>query len=267
MNFCEKPRYDFNDLAEIVKILRAPGGCPWDMAQTHKSIRSNFIEETYEAIEAIDNGDAELLREELGDVLLQVVLHAEMEREEGSFDLDGVCDDVCKKLIIRHPHVFGDKTADNEAQALQNWDAVKMQTKKQKTQTEAMLGVSKALPSLMRSEKIQKKAAKAGFDWDSVDGALEKLLEEYNELKAAVESGTDAQREEELGDLLFSAVNVSRFLGIDSEHALYKACDKFTERFSRVEQLALERGIDMKSAGIEQLDSLWDEVKINQHRG
>ena len=264
MEYPQKERYDFNDLVEIVRILRAPGGCPWDMAQTHRSIRSNFIEETYEAIEAIDTGDTALLREELGDVLLQVALHTEMEREAGSFDMNDVCDDLCKKLIVRHPHVFGDKSAANEQQALQNWDAVKMELKQQKSQTEAMNSVSRALPALMRSEKVQRKSAKVGFDWDTVDGALDKLYEEYNELKVAIEHGTDDNRCEELGDLLFSVVNVSRYLDINSEQALYKACDKYIRRFSMVEQLALERGIDMKSAELSQLDSLWEEVKILQ---
>ena len=264
MEYPQKERYDFNDLVEIVRILRAPGGCPWDMAQTHRSIRSNFIEETYEAIEAIDTGDTALLREELGDVLLQVALHTEMEREAGSFDMNDVCDDLCKKLIVRHPHVFGDKSAANEQQALQNWDAVKMELKQQKSQTEAMNSVSRALPALMRSEKVQRKSAKVGFDWDTVDGALDKLYEEYNELKVAIDHGGVDQQSEELGDLLFSAVNVSRFLGIDSEKALYDACDKYIKRFSMVEQLADERGIDMKTAELSQLDSLWEEVKIKQ---
>ena len=262
MDFTEKPRYDFNDLVEIVKILRAPGGCPWDMAQTHKSIRNNFIEETYEAVEAIDNSDAELLKEELGDVLLQVALHAEIERESGGFDMDDVCDGICKKLIIRHPHVFGDKTAGNEQEALQNWDAVKMQTKSQKTQTEAMLSVSRALPALMRSEKVQHKSAKVGFDWATVDGAMNKVYEEFSELKVAIEHGARENCTEELGDLLFAVVNVSRYLDISSEQALYYACDKYIQRFSMVEQLAAERGIDVKTAELSQLDSLWDEVKI-----
>lgn len=264
MDFQEKESYTFDDLIEIVKILRAPGGCPWDMAQTHKSIRSNFIEETYEAIEAIDTDDKELLKEELGDVLLQVALHAEMEREENSFDINDICDGICKKLIIRHPHVFGDKSAGNAEQALSNWDAVKMQTKSQTTQTQAMQSVSKALPSLMRSEKVQKKAAKVGFDWDTVDGALCSLYQECGELKAAVESGDKDNQYEEIGDVLFSAVNVSRFLKIDSEKALYDACDKFINRFSQVESLANERGIDMKTASLSQLDSLWEEVKLIQ---
>ncbi len=261
MNFKEKSEYNFNDLVEIVKVLRSPEGCPWDREQTHKSIRSNFIEETYEAVEAIDTDDLELLKEELGDVLLQVALHSEMESEQGNFTIDDVCDGICKKLIIRHPHVFGDVNADTTDQVLKNWDAIKMQTKAQQTQTQAMESVSKALPSLMRSEKVQKKAAKVGFDWENVDGAMDKLFEECSELKKAVESGDKENQREELGDVLFSAVNVARFIGEDSEHALYDTCDKFINRFSAVENLAQERGIDMKTASLSELDSLWDEVK------
>lgn len=267
MNFTEKPKYTFEDLLEIVKILRAPGGCPWDREQTHKSIRSNFIEETYEAIEAIDTDNTDLLKEELGDVLLQVALHSQMESEQGHFDINDVCDGVCKKLIVRHPHVFGNVNADTTEQVLKNWDAIKMQTKSQKTQTQAMESVSKALPSLMRSAKIQQKAAKSGFDWKDADGAFEKLNEECGELKAAIESGDVENQREELGDVLFSAVNVARLLGIDSEHALYDACDKFTNRFAGVEALANERGIDMKTASLDELNSLWDEVKIKDSFG
>ena len=265
MNFTEKENYNFNDLVEIVKILRAPDGCPWDREQTHKSIRSNFIEETYEAVEAIDTDDLDLLKEELGDVLLQVAMHAEIESEQGTFDINDVCDGICKKLIIRHPHVFGDVNADTTEKVLKNWDAIKMKTKSQKTQTQAILSVSKALPSLMRSTKIQQKAAKVGFDWENVNGALDKLFEECEELQAAVENNDVENQREELGDVLFSAVNVARFLYIDSEHALYDACDKFTDRFSSVEKLANERGIDMKTAPLSVLDSLWDEVKLSKN--
>lgn len=261
MVFKEKSSYNFNDLIEIVKILRSPNGCPWDREQTHKSIRSDLIEETYEVIEAIDIDDLELLKEELGDLLLQVAFHSEIESEKGTFTIDDVCDGICKKLIIRHPHVFGDVNAETTDEVLNNWDAIKMQTKSQNTQTQAILSVSKALPSLMRSTKIQKKAAKVGFDWNSVDGAFDKLCEEVQELKIAIENDDKENQREELGDVLFSAVNVARFLNIDSEHALYDACDKFTNRFSAVEELALKRGIDMKTATLEELDSLWDEVK------
>ena len=263
MQFTEKPVYGFEDLIEIVKILRAPDGCPWDREQTHKSIRANFIEETYEAIEAIDTEDTELLKEELGDVLLQVAMHSQMESEENRFDMNDVVDGVCKKLIVRHPHVFGDKNAQNVDEALSNWDAVKRQTKSQDNHTRAIQGVSKALPSLMRSEKIQHKARKAGLDFDSVEGALNKLNEECTELDIAIHHGNEQNQYEEIGDVLFSAVNVARFLDVDSEHALHDSCEKFIKRFAMLENLAVERGIDMDTASITQLDSLWDEVKIN----
>ncbi|MBR1731347.1 MAG: nucleoside triphosphate pyrophosphohydrolase [Ruminococcus sp.] len=261
MDFINKKSYDFDDLIEIMKFLRAPDGCPWDRVQTHESIRSNFIEETYEVIEAIDNKDNELMKEELGDVLLQVVFHSEMAAEENAFDINNVINDVCKKLVIRHPHVFGDIKAENSAEALKSWDDVKMKTKSQKRQSEAMDSVSKALPSLMRATKIQKKAAKVGFDWKNAEDAMEKIPEELSELKQAVADNNQDNISEELGDLLFSVVNVSRFLNVDSEKALYDACDKFTNRFKALEALAYERNIDIKSAYIDELNSLWDEVK------
>lgn len=261
MKFEEKDRYGFEDLVEIMKLLRSPEGCPWDREQDHKSIRKNFIEETYEVVEAIDNNDSELLKEELGDVLLQVVFHAQLESENGGFNIDDVCDGICKKLVVRHPHVFGDKSADSSASALTNWDNVKMKTKSQKKQSEAMDSVSKALPSLMRSTKIQQKAAKVGFDWDDVSGAMSKLDEEVAELKDAVKNQDYDNQAEELGDVLFSVVNVSRFLNIDSEEALYRSCDKFTDRFKKLEKLADEQGVDNKTATLDKLDSLWEEVK------
>lgn len=259
--FKRKEKYDFQDLVAIMKILRGEGGCPWDREQTHQSIRQNFIEETYEVIEAIDTEDTELLKEELGDVLLQVVFHCEIEREQGRFDIDDVADGICKKLIVRHPHVFSDVTADTSEKVLENWDKIKMQTKSQKSRTQAMRSVSRSLPGLMRSQKIQEKAAKAGFDWDNVNGALDKLEEEIAELKQAIKNNDSENQFEEFGDVLFSAVNVSRFLGVDSEKALYFSCDKFIERFDKVEQAAKEQGIDMKDADLNTLDSLWNQAK------
>lgn len=261
MDFKQKRVYKFEDLVQIVKILRSPNGCPWDREQDHKSIRRDFIEEVYEAIEAIDTDDTELLKEELGDVMLQVVFHAELETEKQSFNIDDVCDGVCKKLIIRHPHVFGDTVAETTEKVLDNWDKIKMQTKAQTTVTEAMNSVSKALPSLIRSEKIQKKAAKAGFDWDDTNGALQKVSEELDEVYQAIANNDRENTAEELGDLLFAVVNVSRFVGVDSEQALADACEKFISRFSKVEKLATERELDMKTASLQELDALWDEVK------
>jgi len=261
LDYIKKDSYGFNDLVEIMKILRSPEGCPWDREQDHKSIRQNFIEETYEAIEAIDTEDSELLKEELGDVLLQVVFHSEIEQSQGGFNIDDVCDGVCKKLIVRHPHVFGDVVAETSDKVLTNWDNIKMKTKSQKTQSDAIDSVAKSLPALMRSTKVQQKASKVGFDWDDVNGAMEKVSEELSELKEAVKSSDKENIHEELGDLLFAVVNVSRFLKEDSEKALYDACDKFAKRFRNVEELASEKNINMKEAGIEVLDELWDEAK------
>ena len=264
MEFQRKDHYNIDDLLEIMKILRSPDGCPWDREQTHESIRQNFIEETYEAIEAIDTKDTELLKEELGDVLMQVVFHALMEEEAGKFDFSDVADGVCHKLIIRHPHVFGNVVAADSDQVLKNWDAIKMETKAQKTQSEVMDSVSKALPALMRSQKVQQKAAKAGFDWEDISGALDKVSEETEELKQAIDNSSQEHCLEELGDLLFSVVNVSRFLDLDSEYALTVACDKFIDRFKSVEFLASQRGINMKEASLRQLDALWEEVKASR---
>ena len=204
MNFERKEKYGFNDLVDIMKILRSPDGCPWDRVQTHESIRQDFIEETYEAIEAIDTADTELLREELGDVMLQVVFHSVMEEEKGSFDISDVCDEVCKKLIIRHPHVFSDTIADTPEEVLKNWDKIKMNTKSQKSQSEVLASVSKALPALMYSQKIQKKAAKVGFDFENTEDTLMKVEEELSELKTAIKNNDEENMSEELGDLLFS---------------------------------------------------------------
>ncbi len=261
VDFEFKDRYTTDDLISIVKVLRAPGGCPWDREQTHESIKKNFIEETYEIIEAINKNNPDMLREELGDVLLQVALHAEMEREKGVFDFDDIANDIVQKLVYRHPHVFGNVRAENGEEALDSWNAAKAASKKQTTQSESMLSIPRELPALMRAQKIQHKAAKVGFDWESVDGAIDKLYEEINELKKAMSDGGSSDIEEEFGDILFSCVNISRFLKLDSEEALTKASDKFLERFTEVERLAKERGIEMKSSSLEELDKLWDEAK------
>lgn len=260
-DFQIKDKYGIEDLLEIIAILRAPGGCPWDAEQTHESIRKNFIEETYEVIEAINKKDSVLLCEELGDVLMQIVLHTQMEREAGNFDFDDICDGLCKKLIVRHPHVFGDISVDSVDEVLTNWDAIKLVTKGQKSTGESMSSVPRELPALMRAEKLQKKAAKVGFDWDDISGAFDKLREETEEVKAALAEGNREHQLEELGDLLFSCVNVARFMDCDPEEALTAANDKFLARFILVERLAAERGIDMKSSSIEELDRLWDEAK------
>lgn len=260
-NFKFKDKYDFNDLVDIVRILREPGGCPWDMEQTHKSIRENFLEETYEVIEAIDTDNKELMQEELGDVLLQVILHSDMARTDGWFNINDVADGICQKLIIRHPHVFGDVSVSSTDDVLKNWDNIKRQTKKQSNQSEAMAAIPAVYPALMKAQKVQEKAKKAGFDWREADGAFDKITEESKELKKALETGIQADIEDELGDLLFSVVNTARFCNCEAETALDKATKKFMKRFTITEALANEKGIDMKTASIEALDELWNEAK------
>lgn len=261
MDFEFKEKYDFDDLVKVMKCLRQPGGCPWDIEQTHESIRQNFIEETYEAIEAIDNKDMALLREELGDVLLQVVFHAQIEEEKGTFNINDVANDVCQKLIIRHPHVFGSVEANTTDKVLDNWDKIKMNTKSQKTQSEAMDSVARTLPSLMRAAKIQHKAAKVGFDFKNLNDAAAKVCEELDEVKQAYESGDENDRTEEAGDLLFAAVNVARLAGVDSEKSLYYACEKFITRFKKMEELSAQQGKELKELELAELDFLWNEAK------
>ncbi len=262
VDFEIKDNYDINDFLRLVTVLRSPGGCPWDRKQTHESIKKNFIEETYEAVEAINKADAEGLKEELGDVLLQVAMHSEMESEKGSFDFNDVVNDICKKLVVRHPHVFGDAAAQSSDEALQNWDQVKLKTKGMKKQGEAMIKVPREFPALMRAQKVQEKAAKAGFDWDDINGTVDKLHEEIDELETALAAGVGKDIEEEFGDVLFSCVNVSRFIGADSEEALTASTDKFIKRYLLVEKLAADEGLDMKTASIEELDKLWNKAKI-----
>lgn len=261
MDFDLKKRYNMDDLIKVVSCLRQPDGCPWDREQTHKSIRQDFIEETYEAVEAIDNDDTALLREELGDVLFQVIFHTQIETEKGNFNIDDVANDVCKKMIIRHPHVFGDVEADTTDKVLDNWDKIKMKTKSQETQSEAMDSIARSLPSLMRASKMQKKAAKVGFDFENINDAMSKVSEELSEVKDACLSGNRADIEEEVGDLLFSVVNVARLAGVDSEKALYNACDKFLTRFSDMEKLAVSQGKQLDKLTLTELDSLWNKAK------
>ena len=259
VDFQYKDSYGVKDLEEIVRLLRAPGGCPWDAEQTHQSIRRNFLEEAYEAVEAIDEGSHEHLKEELGDVLLQVVFHALMEQEAGRFDLDAVADGICKKLIFRHPHVFGEVSVSGTGEVLSNWEELKRKEKGQATNTDALEAVARSLPALWRAEKVQKKAKKAGFDWPDVSGALDKLSEELEELKIAVAEGTNV--EEELGDLLFSAVNVSRFVNKHTEAPLKGPPDKVIGRFRKVEEEAARQGRALEGMSLAELDKLWEHAK------
>ncbi|MBE6904088.1 MAG: nucleoside triphosphate pyrophosphohydrolase [Ruminococcaceae bacterium] len=260
--FKRKEKYFFDDLVEIMAILRSENGCPWDKEQDHHSIRNNFIEEVYEAVEAIDTDNVELLKEELGDVMLQVVFHSRMSQEENKFNIDDVCDGVCKKLILRHPHIFADAKAGNSQEVLMRWDEIKKVEKSQKSVTDTLNSVSKALPSLIRSQKVQKRAAKVGFDWENTDGALNKLHEEIQELENAIKKNNKEEINEELGDLLFSCVNVARFVDCDAENSLYNACDKFISRFEKLENQAIKEGKNLSEMSLAEMDKLWDKIKL-----
>ena len=251
--------YTFDDLVTVVELLRSEGGCPWDMEQTHKSIRNDFIEETYEVIEAIDTEDPVLLREELGDVLLQVVFHARIEQENDVFGMAEVSNDICAKLIHRHPHVFGTVEVENSAEVLKNWEAIKGEEKQRVTVTDKLRAIPPMYPALMRAQKVGKKAA--CFDFANADEVYKKLDEEIAEVKAAAASGDQAAVEEELGDVLFAAVKVGRFAGKDSELALHATCEKFIRRFRTVEEAVRVRGAEMKDLPLEELTALWEQAK------
>lgn len=257
MDFTIKENYKFEDLLKIMEILRSENGCMWDRAQDHHSIRRNFIEETYEVCEAIDNEDVDLLREELGDVLLQVVFHTRIEEEKGTFNIDDVADGICKKLIYRHPHIFGSVDVASTEEILNNWDELKKAEKGQESTTDTLNSVARSLPALIRAEKVQHKAAKVGFDWDDISGALEKVQEELDEVKRAANG--DGDLPEEIGDLLFAAVNVARFADTDPEGALNATTEKFIRRFSYVERAAAAQGKSMEDMTLREMDDLWNE--------
>ncbi len=259
VNFQYKDRYDINDYRTIMALLRSEEGCPWDRAQTHASIRRALLEEAYETVTAIDAGDMDNLREELGDLLMQVLFHAQMEEEKGGFSFDDVCDEACKKLIRRHPHVFGNMDLETPEEVLVTWDEVKRQEKDQKSTAQAMDQVARALPALWRAEKIQKKAAKDGFDWPDWRGARDKLTEELGELDEAIAAGERV--EEELGDVLAAAVNLARLLQIDPEQALNGSSDRFVRRYTRMEQLAAENGQALGSLNLDRQEVLWQRAK------
>ena len=259
MEFEWKKDYTVQDLFDVVRLLREPGGCPWDREQTHESIRKNLIEETYEVVDAIDQQDAHLLCEELGDLLLQIVLHARMEEEAGRFTFDDICDGICKKLIHRHPHVFGTQKASSAEQVLDNWEKIKNQEKGRESAKDRLDSVPQSLPALMRSTKLQKRALDYGFSYKDVNGALQDLESEIAELKEAIR--LQQSIENEVGDVLFSAVNVSRELHIDAEEALTSSANRFSQRVKAVEALALTDGENPRQLNDEQLDAYWQKAK------
>jgi len=263
----KKERYGFDDLVEIMKTLRSPEGCPWDREQTHESLKQYFVEETYEVLEAIDEKSPEKLCEELGDVLLQVIFHAVIADENGQFTIYDVIDGISKKMIHRHQHVFGKAHAETAEDVLNLWDKIKKKEKGTKTQTDIMKDIPPILPALMRSYKVQEKAAKVGFDWDNVEDAWKKVEEELEEFHDVYRSGDMDKTEEELGDLLFAIVNVSRFLNIQPELALTKTINKFIKRFEYIETKSYENGKKLTDMTLEEMDALWDEAKELDRRG
>ena len=254
-------KYTIVDLRSILVRLRGENGCPWDRAQTHQSIKKSMIEECYEAIDALDSGDDHAFANELGDVLLQVAFHSRIAEERGAFDFDDVVNEICTKLITRHTHVFGGDKAASAEEALGQWEKNKKKEKNLDSYTAMLKDVPRYLPSLMRSEKIQKKAAGVGFDWDETDGVYDKINEEIEELKEATASGVEGKTEEEFGDLLFSVVNLGRHLGLTPEISLAKASDKFINRFEKMEEKALSEGLDLANTPPDKLDELWNSVK------
>jgi tetrapyrrole methylase family protein/MazG family protein len=245
----------FDGLLAVIERLHAPDGCPWDREQTHATLRPHLLEEAYEALEAIDANDPAQLTEELGDVLLQVLMHAAVGKREGTFDYSDVNAAITRKLIRRHPHVFGDTTAANAEEVYQNWEALKQ---KEKPRTSILDGVPRSLPALAASQSIQGRARRVGFDWPDIEGPLDKLREEIDEFAHAEGA---AEREDEFGDVLFVIANIAQRLGIEAEQALRHANEKFRRRFGEVERLAAEEQLDLRDLDITALDALWDRAK------
>jgi tetrapyrrole methylase family protein/MazG family protein len=246
----------FDAFVELIARLRAPDGCPWDREQTHGSLRENLLSETYEVLEALDDGDAAALREELGDLLLQIVLHAQIAKDDGEFEIADVIRGISAKIVSRHPHIFGDTTADTAAQVMANWEKLK---KAEKPHRESVLeGVPKAMPALAYAYEISRRAVRVGFEWPDLGGVLDKLAEEVREI---AEAKTREEKEQEYGDLLFTLVNVARWEDIDAEAALRSASEKFYKRFAHMEALCRERGLDFQALSLEEKDRLWEEAK------
>ncbi len=251
-----KPSRSFDDLVEIMYILRRE--CPWDRKQTHESIKDLMVEETYEAIEAIDKNDMEALKKELGDILLHVVFHSEMADQEGNFNIGDVIEAIQDKLIRRHPHVFSETMAGDSDSVKQNWESLKMKEKERKS---VLQGVPPTLPGLIRAQRMQEKAGAVGFDWKKWREAWKKLEEEMKEFKDAADHQTPQEAKDEFGDLLFSVVNVGRLLGLDAEDSLRQTNNKFQERFAYIESKLAEQNLSPSEVSLEEMDQLWDEAK------
>jgi tetrapyrrole methylase family protein/MazG family protein len=259
------PEEAIKRLEDIISVLRSDEGCPWDRAQTHKSIRSCLLEEAYEAADAIDKEDFDNLEEELGDILLQVIFHASLANDEHRFDLRSIANRECDKMLRRHPHVFLNKNTESVDKALEKWENVKRNERGTSTHTETLKNVPDALPALIRSYKIQKKAAEVGFDWKDVRDAFSKIKEETSELLEIYQSGEATRIKEEVGDLLFAVVNVARFLGVNPEEALNLTSSKFIDRFAFIEESASVHGKRLEEMSLEEMDKLWEKAKLKQN--
>ncbi|WP_456342647.1 nucleoside triphosphate pyrophosphohydrolase [Thermovibrio sp.] len=261
-----KEKYTFSDLVKVMEKLRSPEGCPWDREQTHESLLKYLIEEAYEVVDAVLKGDDEELKEELGDLLLQVVFHSQIAKERGAFTVEDVIDSITRKLIFRHPHVFGGKEGIKSAEDVnREWE--KLKEKEGKKRESSLDGIPKSMPALERAYKLQKRAEKVGFDWKDFKGIKEKIVEELQEIEEELKRGDREKLEEELGDLLFMAVNLSRFLGVHPEIALRKANEKFEKRFRYMEKRAKETGKELKEMSLEEMEELWQEAKEREEGG
>ena len=257
---CPEDGRQLDRLRAIMHRLRAPGGCPWDAEQTHESLVSNLIEEAYETVDTIQRGDHNHLQEELGDLLLQVVFHAELAEEAGRYNLDDVARGISDKLVRRHPHVYASSDAEDTDAVLEQWDAIKRKEKGDEKEP-YLHGVGKGLPGIIKAAKLQKKAAKVGFDWPDQAGVVAKMKEELGELEQALESGDEAHIADELGDLLFSAVNLARYRQLDPEVVMTEANNKFEQRFAKMEAALDEQGLSLEDASLEQMEATWQSVK------
>lgn len=258
--------YGFNDLLSIMRRLREPGGCPWDAEQTHDSLKRYLLEETYEVLEAIDTGNPDLLKEELGDLLLQPVFHTAIAEEAGRFSMADVIQTLCDKLVRRHPHVFGDlEIKDSEAQVA-NWEKIKKEEKGEERRS-ALSGIPPHLPALLKAQKITEKAARVGFDWEHVDQVMAKVLEELHEFEEAMAEDSQERMEAELGDLLFAIVNLGRFMSLDPEEALRKTINRFQTRFGFVEDSLHAQGRRLQETTLAEMDQLWNQAKEREKQG